>query len=64
MPDVIMDLLLPPTDRAVAIQWLVMVPFWIIVILVAARRANPDIRTFVVGLAMVNLAWFAARTIH
>ncbi len=58
-----MDLFLPPTDRAVAIQWAVMAPFWIAV-LVATRRRNKDVRTFLMGLAMINLAWFAARTLH
>ena len=63
MPDVVVDLLLPTTDRAVLIQWMVMVPFWLFV-LVAVRRQDKDVRTFVLGLAMVNLAWFAARTVH
>lgn len=63
MPDALVDLLLPATDRAVAIQWAVMVPFWILA-LVAVRGRDRDIRTFVVGLAVINLAWFAARTVH
>ena len=63
VPDFIVDLLLPATDRAVAIQWSIMIPFWIVA-LVAVRRQSRDIRTFVLGLAVINLAWFAARTIH
>ena len=63
MPELLLDLLLPETDRGVAIQWLVMVPFWAVV-LVVTRRRSKDVRTFLVGLAMINLAWFAARTIH
>jgi hypothetical protein len=61
--DFLVDLLLPASDGAVAVQWAVMVPFWIVV-LTATRRRSRDIRTFVLGLAMANLAWFAARTIH
>ena len=63
MPDFLLDLLLPGTDRAVAIQWSIMIPFWVVA-LVAVRRQNRDVRTFVLGLAIINLAWFAARTIH
>lgn len=63
MPDFLLDLLLPKTDRTVAIQWLVMTPFWLIVI-VLTRKLQKETRLFVYGLAMMNLAWFAARTIH
>lgn len=63
MKDFVLDILLPPTDRVVLIQWLVMIPFWLGAIF-ATRSQPKDIRTFVIGLAMLNLAWFAARTIH
>jgi hypothetical protein len=63
VPEFLLDLLLPKTDRVVFIQWTVMAPFWLAVI-VATRRQSKDIRTFVYGLAMINLAWFAARTVH
>lgn len=63
MPDFLVDLLLPDTDREVLIQWAVMTPFWLVVIF-AIRRRSKDVRTFVYGLAMLNLAWFAARTVH
>ena len=63
MPELILDLLLPETARGVLIQWLIMVPFWLVVIAVSLRWSK-DARTFVYGLAMVNLAWFAARTVH
>lgn len=63
VPDFVVDLLLPETDRTVAIQWIVMTLFWTAVF-VAARHQSRDLRTFLFGLAMVNLAWFAARTIH
>ena len=63
MGDFVLDQLLPATDRAVAVQWAVMIPVWLLAI-VLVRGATKDIRTFVIGLAMLNLAWFAARTIH
>jgi hypothetical protein len=37
--------------------------FWLVVIALTWRK-DRDIRHFVWGLAMLNLAWFAARTIH
>jgi hypothetical protein len=63
MRDFLLDLVLPPSDRAVMIQWAVMVPFWLAV-LVVTRHRSKDTRTFIIGLAVLNLAWFAARTIH
>jgi hypothetical protein len=63
MPELLLDLLLPETDRGVALQWAIMLPFWLIVF-IATRRQSQDIRVFIYGLAMLNLAWFAARTIH
>lgn len=57
------DLALPKTDRAVFIQWAVMVPFWILVF-VAVRKLSKDARMFFYGVAMLNLAWFAFRTVH
>lgn len=59
----ILDILLPPTDRMVAIQSIVMTIFWFVTI-IAVRHRSKDIRTFIFGLAMINLAWFAARLIH
>lgn len=61
--ELLLDLALPETDRGVFIQWIVMAIFWPVV-LFAARRASKDVRTFLIGLAVLNLAWFAARTIH
>lgn len=63
MPEFLLDLLLPKTDRVVAIQWLVMTPFWLVTNF-AVRKQSTDVRLFVAGLAMLNLAWFAARTVH
>ena len=63
MGDFFLDLLLPKTDRVVGIQWIVMSAFWFLVIALTWRKER-DIRHFVWGLAMLNLAWFAARVIH
>lgn len=63
MSEFFLDLVLPETDRVVAIQWAVMAGVWAIVIPLT-WRANRDIRHFVWGLAMMNLAWFSARTVH
>lgn len=63
VPDFFVDLLLPETDRAVGVQWIVMSVVWATA-LITTRRQSRDVRTFVLGLAMLNLAWFAARTIH
>lgn len=61
--DFVIDLLLPKTDRIVAIQWVVCGLFWPLPLL-WARKQDRDIKHFVWGLAMMNLAWFAARTVH
>ena len=63
MPELLLDLLLPKTDRGVALQWSIMLPFWLIVFVVT-RHQSRDIRMFIYGVAMLNLAWFGARTIH
>lgn len=63
MSELLLDLVLPETDRAVAVQWLVMAGVWAVVI-AATWRTERDIRHFVWGLAMMNLAWFSARTVH
>lgn len=63
MPQFLIDLALPKTDAAVFVQWAVMVPFWL-GMFVATRKASKDARTFVYGVAMLNLAWFAFRTVH
>ena len=63
MKEFFLDLVLPKTDRVVAIQWIVMAVVWLVA-LIAVRSRDRDIRHFVLGLAVVNLAWFAARTVH
>ena len=63
MKDILIDLALPRTDRAVFVQWAVMIPFWIAVG-IGTRGQPKDIRTFILGLAVLNLAWFGFRMIH
>ncbi len=63
MREFLLDLALPETDRVVAIQWIVMAVVWTVA-LIAVRNRDRDIRHFVLGLAVFNLAWFAARTVH
>lgn len=63
MPEFLVDLALPKTDRAVAIQWAVMVPLWLAVFYFT-RKQSKDARLFIYGVAMLNLAWFAFRTVH
>jgi len=63
MGELVLDLLLPETDRGAVTQWIVMGVVWAVV-LVATRRCRREYRLFVVGLAVVNVAWFAARTVH
>lgn len=63
MRDLLLDLLLPKTDRTVAIQWIVAFCFWLPVIWLT-RHQERDIKHFVWGLAVANLAWFAFRTVH
>ena len=63
MAELFLDLLLPETDRGVFIQWGVAAVLWPVA-LFFVRNASKDVRTFVIGLAVLNIAWFAARTIH
>ena len=63
MREFFLDLALPETDRAVAIQWIVMACVWAVAIPLSWRLER-DLRHFVWGLAMLNLAWFSARTVH
>jgi len=63
MRDFVLDLLLPRTDRAVGIQFIVMAVVWALV-LPWSFRWRREYRTFVIGLALVNIAWFGARAIH
>lgn len=61
--ELLLDILLPKTDRGVFVQWGIAAVVWPVVLFLT-RKASKDTRTFVYGVAMLNLAWFAARTIH
>ncbi len=63
MGDFVIDLFLPKTDRIVLIQTVVMALFWLVAIPVTWRFER-DARQFVWGLAMLNIGWFAVRTVH
>ena len=62
MSDLLVDLALPRTDAGAFVQAAIAVP--IFGIAVWRVRHNRDIRTFVVGVATLTLAWFALRTLH
>lgn len=61
--DFLLDLALPRTDRVVLMQWVVMIPVWIGALFVS-RKQPKDIRVFILGLIIMNLAWFGFRMIH
>ena len=63
MGELLLDIALPKTDQGVFIQWAIAAAVWPVA-LFFVRKASKDVRTFVIGLAVLNLAWFAARTIH
>jgi hypothetical protein len=67
--NLLVDLLLPATDRAVATQWIVMSIVWLVVFLgtwrvLRDRTWGADVRLLFVGIATMNLAWFAVRAVH
>lgn len=60
--DFLFDLAVPRTDAAVFVQGiLALVVFGVALWRV---RRNPDLRTFVVGLATLTFALFAVRALH
>ena len=61
--DLFLDLLLPETDRGAITQWVVMAIVWTGVLL-ATRGWRREYRLFLIGLAVMNIAWFAVRTVH
>jgi hypothetical protein len=63
VPEWMNDLLLPRTDDGVTVQWLIMVPLWLIVSF-AARRLPREVQLLIWGLATMNLAWFLLRMAH
>ena len=63
MIDFLLELALPRTDQGVTVQWLVMIPLWIVA-LIATRRSSREVRQLVLGLVMLNFAWFVVRVLH
>lgn len=61
--DFFLDIVLPETDKGAIQQTVVMGIFWPVVIFLT-RKQQRDIKHFVWGCAMLNLAWFGARMIH
>jgi len=65
MRNFILELALPRTDAGVYAQTIVMAAVWAVVITtVVLTRSRTEYRTFAIGLAVINFAWFAARTVH
>ncbi len=65
MSNFLLELALPRTDAGVYVQTIVMGVFWALLLLaVVVLRVRREYRTFAVGLAVINFAWFAARTVH
>ena len=63
MRELLLDLLLPETDRGAVIQIVVATVFWVAV-LAWSLRWRREYRIFAVGLAVLTYAWFGARAIH
>jgi len=61
--ELLLDIALPETDRVVAIQWAIMGPIWLFVVGLSWQY-DKDIRHFLWGLVIANLAWFSFRTVH
>ncbi len=63
MRELLLDLLLPETDRGAVIQIIMAMVFWAVVA-VPARRWRREYQIFTLGLVMITFAWFGARMIH
>lgn len=63
MKEFLLDVLLPRTDRMVAIQWMIAIPLWIAAV-VMTRKIDRDLKHFVWGVCLMNLAWFSIRAAH
>lgn len=63
MRELLLDLLLPETDRGAVTQIIVAAVFWTVMIGWSLRWRS-EYRLFVIGLAVLTFAWFGARAIH
>jgi hypothetical protein len=61
--ELLVDFFLPETDRGAVTQWIVMAIIWVVV-LVVTHRLRHEYRLFIAGLIMINIAWFAVRTVQ
>jgi hypothetical protein len=62
LQNILIDILLPKTDRLVFIELIVVAPifaFWIF-----KAWPNEDHRLLAVGVSVFTLAWFALRILH
>lgn len=63
MRELLLDLLLPETDRGAVVQIVIAAVFWTAMI-VRSLRWRSEYRLFVIGLAVLTFAWFGARAVH
>lgn len=63
MRELLLDLLLPETDRGAVIQIVIAAVLWAAMIGWSLRWRS-EYRVFVIGLAVLTFAWFGARAIH
>ncbi|MEM9200054.1 MAG: hypothetical protein AAGC53_00260 [Actinomycetota bacterium] len=63
MRELLLDLLLPETDRGAILQIIVAGVVWAVV-LGWSLRWRREYRVFAAGLAMITFAWFGARALH
>ena len=62
MGDLLIDLVLPRTDRAALIQLLVVLP--IFALWIWRSRHDKDHLLLACGVSLFTLSWFALRTLH
>ena len=58
-----LDIVLPRTDRIVAIQWAIMGPLWLFFVGLSWGYER-DIRHFIQGVCLITFSWMLARMIH
>ena len=58
-----LDIVLPRTDRMVAIQWAIMGPLWLFFVGLSWGY-DRDIRHFIQGVCLITFSWMLARMIH
>lgn len=56
------EVFLPRTDAAVAVQAIVAAAVLTSTLIIVRR--DPDLRIFVIGVAVMTVAWFGVRSLH